>query len=252
MGGALARAAAKSGETLAVSDLTAEKAEALSKELGCAAVSNAEAAAECEYIFMGVKPQYMSAAIGDISEILKNRKDRFVLVSMAAGTSIERIKKYVGFDLPIIRIMPNMPAGIGKGVILCSRDKNVTEAEMTEFKRVMNGAGLVDEIPESLIDAGCAISGCGPAYVYMFIEALADGAVLCGLPREKALQYAAWTVAGSAETLITSKEHPGELKDAVCSPGGTTIEGVAALENGAFRADCINAVRAGFDKSKKL
>lgn len=252
MGGALARAAAKSGETLAAADLSKEKANLLAAEIGCAAVTDTEAAKESKYVFMGIKPQYMADAISEIKETLRARNDRFILVTMAAGTAISKIKEYVGFDLPVIRIMPNMPAGIGKGVVLCSPDENVTEDEMNEFKELMSGAGLIDVVPESLIDVGCAVSGCGPAYVYMFIEALADGAVLCGLPRDKALKYAAWTVAGSAETYINSEKHPGELKDGVCSPGGTTIEGVAALENGAFRAACINAVRAGFDKSKKL
>ena len=116
----------------------------------------------------------------------------------------------------------------------------------------MRFAGRLDCLEENLIDAGCAVSGCGPAYMYLFAEALADGAVACGLPREKALTYAAQTMAGAAAMLLETGQHPGQLKDAVCSPAGSTIEGVSALETGGLRAAAISAVKAGFEKSRTL
>ena len=132
---------------------------------------------------------------------------------------------------------------------VCSR----VSAESEElFLAVMGKSGKLDKIPEALIDAGSALSGCGPAFVFMFIEALADGGVLCGLPRDKALAYAAQTLLGSAKLLSESGKHAGELKDAVCSPGGSTIEGVRTLEEGAFRGVVTDAVIASFEKTKKL
>ena len=151
----------------------------------------------------------------------------------------------------IIRIMPNMPVSVGEGVVLAS-GYEVDEKNRDEFDSIMKCAGIVDWIDEKLIDAGCAISGCGPAFVYMFIEALADGAVSCGLPRDKAMLYAAETVLGSAKAVIESGKHPGKLKDEVCSPGGTTIAGVKALEDGAFRSNAMNAVIAAYEKTKKM
>jgi pyrroline-5-carboxylate reductase len=174
-----------------------------------------------------------------------------VLVTMAAGLTMARIRELAGRDYPIIRIMPNTPVSIGKGVVLYT-GADVSEADWAEFLAAMQPAGRLEELPETLIDAGSAVSGCGPAFVYLFIEALADGGVECGLPRDKALQLAAQTVSGAAELVLQSGRHPGALKDAVCSPGGTTIAGVHALEKGAFRALGMDAVRAAYDKTLSL
>jgi pyrroline-5-carboxylate reductase len=171
---------------------------------------------------------------------------------MAAGLTMERITSLAGGDYPIIRIMPTIPCAVGAGVILYDSANGVTAEELAFFTDVMTGAGLVDQLDEHLIDAGCSISGCGPAFVSMFIEALADGGVECGLPRDKALALAAQTVSGAADMVLSSGEHPGKLKDNVCSPGGTTIAGVHALEEGCFRATSMNAVKAAYDKTKKL
>ncbi len=252
MGGALAAAAAKSGCKLAVSDKMADKAEKLAQNLGCSAVSNAEIAANCKYILLGVKPQFLSDTIAEISDILKSRADRFVVASMAAGVNTKTLANMLGFSCPIIRIMPNMPVSVGKGTVLCSQNELVEADEVDEFCGILAHAGIVDKISEQLIDAGCAVSGSGPAYVYMFIEALADGAVECGLPRDKALKYAASTVLGAAKAVLETGKHPGLLKDEVCSPGGTTIAGVHALENGAFRASAADAVTAGYKKAVEL
>ena len=190
----------------------------------------------------------------------ENQGRRFILVTMAAGLSMEQISEMAGGHYPVIRIMPNTPAAIGEGVILHSHNDLVTDEEVLEFTRMLSAAGKLCALPEHLIDAGSSVSGCGPAFVYMFIEALADGGVACGLPRKDAYAFAAQMVAGSAKMVLRGLEdpaeagsrfvHPGELKDAVCSPGGTTIEGVRALENAGFRSAVMEAVIAAFEKNK--
>lgn len=254
MGGALCSAAAKAigGKNIYASDYICEKAAALCEKLGANQSTNKEIAQKCKYIFLGVKPQVIADTIAEISPVLKGRTDSFFLVSMAAGVSMSAIEKMLGFNCQIIRIMPNTPCAVGKGVILYCSDNDVSALEAEEFESIFACAGIVDKIPENLIDAASAVSGCGPAFVYLFIEALADGGVSCGLPRDKALYYAAQTVMGAAQTVLSTGKHPGELKDAVCSPGGTTIEGVRALEEGAFRATAMDAVTAAYEKTLKL
>lgn len=252
MGGALARAAAKSigGSNMALADANFEKATLLAEEIGAELKSAADVARECEYIFLGVKPQALSALAEEIAPVLSERKSGFTIVTMAAGKSVKEIHGILGAEYPTIRIMPNTPVSIGKGVVLYSSEYAC--GDVSRFLEIMKYAGTLDELPESLIDAACSVSGCGPAWVYMFIEALADGGVMCGLPRDKALAYAADTVIGSAELVKSTKKHCGELKDAVCSPGGTTIAGVAALENSGFRGSVIGAVNAAYKKTAEL
>ena len=254
MGGALAKAAAKTvcPKDITLADQMAQKAAALAASLDCNTATTAQVAESCGFIFLGVKPQVMGAMLRDIAPVLAQRKEGFVLVSMAAGVCIADIRKMAGGDYPVIRIMPNIPASVGSGVILYDVTENVTSEAEAFFKNAMQQAGLVDRLPEKLIDAGSALSGCGPAFVSLFVEALADGAVACGLPRDKALAYAAQTVAGSAKMLCETGMHPGVLKDAVCSPGGSTIMGVNALECGGFRATAMEAVMAAYEKTLEL
>jgi pyrroline-5-carboxylate reductase len=141
---------------------------------------------------------------------------------------------------------------VGSGVILYDTTENVTAESLNGFCDAMQFAGLVDQIPEKLMDAGSAVSGCGPAFVSMFIEAMADGGVACGLPRDKAIRYAAYTLQGTAALLLDSGKHPGQLKDEVCSPGGSTIQGVKALEDGSLRATVISAVQAAHTRNQQL
>ncbi len=252
MGGALAVAACKSSKDVLLADRDVAKAQELADKCGCAAGETAAVAGQARYIFLGVKPQILGAVLSELKPLLEQRNDRFVLVSMAAGVTIERISELLGAEYPIIRIMPNTPAAIGEGMILYTANAAVTAEEEAAFTQLMQAAGTFDRLPEALIDAGSALSGCGPAFVYLFIEALADGAVECGLPRDKALRYAAQTVKGAAQMVLTDGRHPGELKDAVCSPGGSTIVGVHTLEDGAFRGAVMGAVQAAFDRTKEL
>lgn len=256
MGSAVAKAVYASGrtETLMLANRTSSKAQALADTLPGSVVStNCEIAAKCDLIFLAVKPQMLPGVLEEIAPVLAARSDKFVLATMAAGQTCEKVRKLAGGgeSYHIIRMMPNTPAAIGKGVVqYCGLD--ASEKELAEFAAMLAPAGLVDRIPENLIDAASAVSGCGPAFVYMFIEALADGGVACGLPRAKAMAYAAKMVEGAGALAMESGKHPGELKDAVCSPGGTTIQGVRTLEEAAFRGAVTDAAIAAYEKTLEL
>ncbi len=254
MGGALAVAACKSGapDRIVLADNDVRKAQALADNCNCTAADNAAVAAESRFIFLGVKPQVLPSLLEELAPLLAARDDRFVLVTMAAGITMNAVSAGLGGDYPIIRIMPNMPVAIGEGMVLYTTNAQVTAEEEQDFLTMMSAAGCFDKLDEKLIDAGSAVSGCGPAFAYLFIEALADGGVECGLPRDKALRYAAQTILGAAEMTLCSGKHPGELKDAVCSPGGTTIAGVHALEEGAFRNCAMSAVVAAYRRTCEL
>ncbi len=254
MGGALAAAVCKKANknNVYVSCLTAEETKTAAEKYGCNASSNEKIASECDYIFLGVKPQYMADTLMPIKEIFTNRENKPVLVSMAAGLTTEQISILSGEKCPVIRIMPNTPAAVGRGVIQVCKNALTSDEQYALLCDALSEAGLIEDLNEALIDAASAVSGCGPAFVYMFIESLADGGVECGLPRDKAMRFAAETVRGAAELLLESGRHPGELKDAVCSPGGSTIAGVHALEEGKFRSSVIDAVNAAFKRTKEL
>ena len=255
MGSAVARAVCKgagAGDVL-LANRTPAKAEKLAGELGCACGTNEQVVGICDFIFLGVKPQMMADMLDELSATLESRAESrpFVLVTMAAGLSMQQIRMMAGSGYPIIRMMPNTPVALGDGMIqYCSDD--VEPEKMAEWLAAMAPAGRLDAVPESMMDAASAVSGCGPAYAYMFVEALADGAVKCGVPRAKAMRYAAQMLLGSASLLLETGEHPGALKDAVCSPGGSTIAGVAALEDRGFRGAAIAAVEAAYRRTKEL
>ena len=252
MGGALARAARKKlpGENILLANRTAAKAETLAAELGCAAVDNA-AAARADFVFLGVKPYLVAGLMEEISPVLSARTDRFVLVSMAAALTISDLRQRGCGDYPLIRIMPNTPSAIGEGVIFYTCD-GVTEAERQTFLEAMSGAGRLLSLDDHLMDAGSAVAGCGPAFVDLFLEAMADGGVACGLSRPMALECAAQTLIGAAKLMLETGTHPGALKDAVCSPSGATIQGVRALEKGGLRSAVMEAVIAAYEKSAQM
>ncbi len=254
MGGSLARAVCKAvgGSKVALADKSAVKSELLAEELKCSALTTKEIARNSKFIFLGVKPQVIKNALEEISPILSGRTDRFVLVSMAAGVEMSQICEILKEDYPIIRIMPNTPVSVGEGMILYTCNKNVFMDEVGEFTEALRFAGRLDKIEEKLINAATAVSGCGPAFVYLFAEAMADAGVECGLPRKKAIEYAAQTLLGASKLMLSSGKHPAILKDEVCSPGGSTIEGVHSLEENGFRGTVMSAVKASFDKTNKL
>lgn len=251
MGGALVRAAVKSvgGANIAVCDFDQAKANTLQKECGVFATDAATLVANCKFVVLGVKPQNLQETLQSIAAPLANNKD-VVVITMAAGASIASIRAFSGLDLPVIRIMPNTPVLVEKGMILYCVS-NVSKQDENAFLAAFAKAGVLDKIPEEKIDAASALSGCGPAYVYAFAEALADGAVECGVPRDKAALYTAQTLLGAAEMLLTYG-HPGDLKDAVCSPGGTTIAGIHALEKAGMRNAAMDAVAAAYKRTLEL
>ena len=247
MGGAIALALSKATRDILLA--SPSKAKALAAELGCAWGSNEEAAA-CQRLFLAVKPQNMGAVLEALQPALKAHKP--LLITMAAGLEIATIEEMAGIRLPVIRIMPNTPVAVEKGVIEYCCNELVTEDVLADFLRDMRFAGLLDAIDESLIDAACSLSGCGPAFAYMFIQALADGAVACGVPREKALSYAIETAAGAAEMLRVTGKDPESLRNAVCSPGGSTIEGVKGLREKDLQGTVAACIAASYRRNKEL
>ena len=253
MGGALMTAAAKKlGSDFMVCDFDQKKVADAVEKHGCASGTAAEIAENCRYIFLGVKPQMAEDACRDLIDPLAARTDAPVIVSMMAGLTTDIVRKYCGGDYKIIRIMPNIAASVGESMTLCTRTDNVTDDELTTFLDFMSESGKFDLIPEKLIDAGMALSGCGPAFVCLFMEALADGAVACGVPRKSAMEYAAQMILGTVTLMQETGKHPAVMKDEVCSPAGTTIAGVRALEANGFRSAAMEAVIAAFEKTKAL
>ena len=256
------------GANIGITDAEGEKAKTAAAALGAEVFgSNTEAAEKAGYIFLAVKPQIMAGVLAEIAPVIQKRlvcaggaSGAPVLVSMAAGWSIEKIQAMAGGTetivpaarAPVIRIMPNTPALVAKGMIAVSASPEVPEEKIMYLEKALKGAGKVDRIDEHYLDAVTALSGSGPAFVYQFIEALADGGVLAGLPRDRAIRYAAQTVLGAAAMIQETGKHPGELKDMVCSPGGTTIAGIAGLEAGAFRGTVIQAVQSAWQRAREL
>ncbi len=252
MGGALAKAVsqADSKNEILLADLNTDMMNALAEKISAQPSDAKTVASECDFIFMGVKPQVIADCFSGIKDILTSREVKPVIVSMAAGVAVSDIKKMSGID-GVIRIMPNMPVSVGSGVVLACAE-NISDAQKDAFEESMAKVGIFDWLEEKYIDAASALSGCGPAFVYMFAQALADGAVACGLPRDKAILYAAGTLSGSAKMILESDKHPEKLKDEVCSPGGSTIMGVKALEDEGMRGAVISAVIAAYNRTKEL
>ena len=249
MGGAIARALSGKTKDIAVTDRSG-KAKALAEELMIQYSDNASIAEHCDRIFLAVKPHMMKDMLLPLRATLARRKP--LLITMAAGLEIRQIEEFVGTALPVIRIMPNTPTAVGKGVIPYCANALVTEDMKADWLADMQLCGLLDPLEERLMDAASALSGSGPAYLYLMLEAMADGGVACGLPRAKAMDYAAMTMAGAAEIYLRTHTHPGALKDAVCSPGGSTIAGVRILEERGFRGAAMDCVCAAYAKNKEL
>ena len=245
MGGAIAKALSKKTADFAVTDRSGK-----AKALGFPYTSAEEIAAQADRIFLAVKPQIMAGALESLRPILAQRKP--LLITMAAGLTMAQIEAMAGASLPIIRIMPNTPVSVGKGMTLYCANKLVNEATLADFLSDMECSGALDPVEERLFDAAGTVAGCGPAYGYMFSEAMADGAVACGVPRKQAMEYAAATLAGAAEMVLATGQHPGALKDAVCSPGGSTIAGVKALEGHGFRGAVMDCGMAAVKRNQEL
>jgi len=216
-----------------------------------ATASNAETAKFADILVLATKPDQVTAALAEIHDQLKSKKSR-LLISIAAGVTTSKLETALPAGARVIRVMPNTPALIGQAASAFALGKNATGVDAETAKKLLSAVGVAYQVKESLLDAVTGLSGSGPAYVYQFIEALSDGGVASGLPRDIATQLAAQTVLGAAQMVLETGQHPGALKDQVTSPGGTTIEGLHELEKGKLRATVMNAVRAATEKSKKL
>lgn len=202
---------------------------------------------QCQYIVLAVKPQFLSAVIEEIRGIITKEK---VVIAIAPGIAIDYYKKELGSEIKVVRAMPNTPALVNEGMSgICFSEDHFSQEEKKVVFDFFDSFGKYEVVSENLMDAVVCVSGSSPAYVYMFIEALADSAVKYGIPRDKAYTFAAQTVLGSAKMVLETKEHPGKLKDQVCSPGGTTIAAVSALEECGFRNAIIKAADQCYEKS---
>lgn len=256
MGGALIKAAIKKigGDSVIVSCAHTDKAANFAKDFSCASGTNNEVLSLSEIIFIAVKPAIVPSILKEANSVFNAFSENEIptIVSMAAGIKIETISSLIEKPLSVIRIMPNMPALVGAGMTGLSASSNTTNEEVKNVSEILSESGLIEQCNEDLMDAVTAVSGSGPAFCFMFIEAMADAAVKCGMPRKQALIYAAQTLKGSAETVLNTSTNPAVLKDSVCSPKGTTIAGVAKLEELGFRNSVIQAVTAAYDRSVEL
>lgn len=256
------RANSEAIEPVFVYDINEASTKSLESEKGITICKTIEDLVDSsDILIIAVKPNVFSEALDDIVSVANwNNK---VLVSIAAGISMEYIRNqckaisgFTGEDedfiCKVVRIMPNTPALIGEGMSAVTKNQAVTKEEFEKVMDIFCSVGKAEEVDENLFDCVTGVSGSAPAYVYMFIEAMADGAVSLGMNRKQAYVFAAQTVAGSANMILKTNTHPGELKDKVCSPSGTTIEAVEVLEEKAFRSAVISAVKAAGIKSEKM
>jgi pyrroline-5-carboxylate reductase len=244
----LARGLASPDE-IAVADPVEARRSALSALGARAVAANAEAAAGAEIVVLASKPSVVSAALQPLSDVLTPAQ---LLVSIAAGVPLRALEALVPAGVPVVRVMPNTPAQVGAGAAAFCRGTHATDEHASLVTQFLGAAGACVEVPEALMDAVTGLSGSGPAFICLVIEALADGGVQAGLPRPVALTLAAQTVMGTGQLVLQSGEHPAVWKDRVATPGGTTIAGLAALEAGGLRSALINAVDAATRRSREL
>lgn len=232
-------------------DVNKDRCKNVSEETGVAyEESNAECANKAKYVILAVKPQYYSSVLKNIENIIR---EEHIVISIAPGITVDSLKSNLGFDKRIVRAMPNTPALLGCGMTgICYDDNLFNFEEKDVIDKIFSSFGRYKKVEERLMSAVTCVSGSSPAYVYMFIEALADGAVKYGIPRDMAYEMAAQAVMGSAKMVLETKEHPAKLKDQVCSPGGTTIAGVSALEEFGFRNAIIKATDECYHKAEGL
>ncbi len=231
-------------------DIDENKRNKLSEEFKVEyAVSNEELARSSKYILVAVIPQVIDTVLKEIKTIITNEQ---VIISIAAGVSFKHINKFINPSVGLIRIMTNTPALIGAAATAIAHNENIKDHQLEFVKGIFDAVGMVVELEERHLDAVTGLSGSGPAYIFIIIEALADGGVKMGLPRDIAINLAAQTVLGSAKLLLKTKKHPAELKDMVSTPGGATITAIHELESAKIRATLIRAVEAATIKSKSL
>ncbi len=248
--GGITKAGIAAAADITVSDPTEAARKRLEETFGVNTTSdNKTAVAAADVLILSIKPQMFGTVIPEIKGSLK---EDTLVISIAAGQSIEAIEDAFGREIKLIRVMPNTPALVGEGMAALCLNKKVSEEDASYALSVFESFGQAEIIPESLMDAVVGVSGSSPAYVYMFIEAMADAAVAAGMPRAQAYKFAAQATLGSAKMVLETGKHPGELKDMVCSPAGTTIAAVEELEKNGFRGSVIAGTKACIDKSREM
>lgn len=233
-----------------VSNLTEEGSRRSREKLGVVTtLDNCEVVKNANIVIFAVKPQFYEEVIGEIKNFLT---PQHMIVGIAPGKTLAWLEEKCEQPLKVVRLMPNTPAQVGAGMTGACVNDRVTEEDLDQILAITNSFGRTEVVPERLMDAVSAVSGCSPAYVFMFIEAMADEAVAEGMPRALAYEFAAQAVLGSAKMVLETGKHPGELKDMVCSPAGTTIQAVKVLEETGFRASVMDAVEACIEKSRSM
>jgi pyrroline-5-carboxylate reductase len=246
----LLRAGTAKPEGIIATGRRTERLEELQRAYGIRTTTdNLAAAREADIIILSVKPQAMDKLVVQVAPALDHRK---LIISVAAGVPIAALERRLGAGARIIRTMPNTPSLVGAGACALSRGEHASEEDLAVASRIFQAVGITTVVDENLLDAVTGLSGSGPAYVFLVIEALSDAGVKVGLPRYTALKLAAQTVLGSAQLLIETNAHPGQLKDQVTSPGGTAIAGLHTLEAGGLRTTLINAVEAATRRAREL
>lgn len=237
-------------EEIIVSNLTEEGSRRSREKLGVVTtMENRQVAERAKIVVLAVKPQFYEEVLGEIKDVLT---EEHILVGIAPGKTFSWLEEKCAQPLKIVRLMPNTPAQVGEGMTGVCFNERVSEEEKQEICAITDSFGCTEVIPERLMEGLSAVTGCSPAYVFMFLEAMADAAVHQGMPRKQAYRLAAQAVLGSAKMLLETEMHPGELKDMVCSPAGSTIEGVRMLEKNGFRSAVFEALCAAAEKGKKL
>lgn len=246
MGSAVAKAVGDAGYTCLIYDRHIEKSNEVALLCDGEVATLEEIKNNSDFIFLGIKPQGLEKSKDELLPFLRGK----IVISMLAGKKISDIEE--ALDARIIRIMPNTPVFCNEGVVLYCTSEKISADEEDTFCDIMSKCGMLSKLHEDKIDAATAISGCGPAFVYTFIDALADGGVECGIPYEQALEYAAQTLIGSAKNLLVRGEAPDKLTRDVCSPGGSTIEGVKHLKNNDFEKIVSGAICTSFKRTQEL
>lgn len=254
MGGSMIKGIIKAGlvkpEDVIVSDVFEASQQRLAGELGCEGTcDNKHAVADAKHVFLAVKPQFLDSVVKGLADHLM---EGAVVVSIAAGVQLAHLEELFPEGTKIVRVMPNLPAMVLAGMAGISPNPQVTKEEAAHVKELFEGFGRAEIVPERLMDAVVAVSGSAPAYVALFIEAMADAAVIEGMPRAQAYVFAEQAVFGTAKYLLETGTHPGVFKDMVSSPAGTTIAAVAELERGGFRSTVIDAMLACADRNREL
>lgn len=248
IGGILKKGLYKPSEIL-IYDIRTERVKEMSAEYGVGISDTLEGLVRnSAAVLVAVKPDKVAAVLGQVKDLLKAK----LVISIAAGIPISAVQAVIGEDAKVVRVMPNTPALVLEGASAIAASQSCGEDELRTATEIFSAVGRCRQVNEGMMNAVTALSGSGPAFCFLFIEALADGGVRAGLPRDLALELAAATVRGAATMVLQTGKHPGELKDMVTSPGGTTIDGVSALESGGFRSAAMNAVFAAYQKAGKL